>query len=96
MVVPATDRLVIVENKCIAASGIPTGMGVMLPSGKLLRHVILRDPSANIAAAAAGGEEEQRLRQLVLQEKRRQEPPHPWVREKKLQKYHWARRRFGI
>ena len=49
LVVPATDRLVTVENKCIAASGIPTGMGVMLPSGELLRHVILRDPSANIA-----------------------------------------------
>ena len=49
LVVPATDRLVTVENKCIAASGIPTGMGVMLPSGELLRHVILQDPSANIA-----------------------------------------------
>ena len=49
LVVPATDRLVTVENKCIAASGSPTGMGVLLPSGELLRHVILRDPSANIA-----------------------------------------------
>jgi len=47
--VPATDRLVTVENKCIAASGIQTGMGVILPSGELLRDVIMRDPSANIA-----------------------------------------------
>ena len=55
LVVHAADRLVAVENACIAASGISTGMGVILPSGELLRHVIVRDPSANIAAAAAAG-----------------------------------------
>ena len=48
MAVAAADRFVDVEKKCIAASGIATGMEVFLPGGEPLRNVILRDPSATI------------------------------------------------
>ena len=49
LVVSRTERLVIIEKKCILAAGNSSDIDVVLPSGEHLRKTIVRNLSATIA-----------------------------------------------
>ena len=70
MVVSRTERLVILEKKCILAAGNSSDIDVVLPSGEHLRKTIVRNPSATIAevleADAAPEPEVKRRKSVVL------------------------------